>query len=258
MFCICILGSGSCGNCSVLITDQICVLIDVGFGKHDLRARFHEAGLSRQKIDAVLLTHGHTDHVKGVLPFLSEQDVPVYMNEGTRNEAPQLQSIRRWEGFVTGSPFAIGDLWVEPFGVSHDAADPVGFRFSAAGFCGALATDLGEVGDSVVESLQGCDWLILESNHDEDMVKIGPYPWPLKQRLLGHTGHLSNRELSRFLSHRFDGQATDIFLAHLSRKNNHPEIALESASQALSQRPLKKPCNLHLTHQSKPSIVLEL
>ena len=258
MFRVCILGSGSEGNCTVVATSRACVLIDVGFGKRNLKARLQQAGLSHQRVDAVLLTHGHTDHIRGVLAFVSEQDVPVYMNEGTRNEVPELQSISRWETFATDSPFAIGDLHIEPFAISHDAADPVGFRFLTQGSCGALATDLGEVGDSVVNSLNGCDWLILESNHDEDMVKIGPYPWLLKQRLLGHTGHLSNKELARFLSHHFDGQATDIFLAHLSQRNNHPRIALQAASRALACRTRRKPWKLHLTHQSKPSIVLEL
>ena len=258
MFRVCILGSGSGGNCTVVATNQACVLIDVGFGKRSLQARLRQAGLSHQRIDAVLLTHGHTDHIRGVQAFLNERDIPVYMNEGTRNEVLELQSISRWESFVADSPFAIGDLCVEPFTVSHDAADPVGFRFLTEGSCGALATDLGEVDDSVVKSLSGCDWLILESNHDEDMVKIGPYPWLLKQRLLSHSGHLSNGELSRFLSHHFDGQASDIFLAHLSQQNNHPRIALQSASRALSSRTHRKPWKLHLTHQSKPSIVLQL
>ena len=258
MFRICVLGSGSGGNCAIVATERICVLVDLGFSKRSLQDRLVKAHLSHQSIDAVLLTHGHTDHVRGVLSFLREREVPVFMNEGTRSEVPGLEGVRKWEPFSTGSPFAIGDLWIEPFAVPHDAAEPVGFRFSTQGLCGALATDLGELNESVSEKLAGCDWLILESNHDEEMVKIGPYPWLLKQRLLSGTGHLSNRALSHFFSEQFDGRAAHALLAHLSQQNNDPGIALGSATAALSNRTRRPRLKVHLTHQSKPSIVLEL
>ena len=257
MIRICVLGSGSSGNCTLIATEKTCVLIDLGFGKHSLERRLHWAGLADLKIDAILLTHGHLDHAHGVLPFVSEHNVSVFMNQGTRHELTELLTIQRWEPFITQSPFAIGDLWIKPFAVSHDAADPVGFHFTYQGICGALITDLGEI-DTVALHLSDCHWLVLESNHDEEMVKIGSYPWFLKQRLLSNMGHLSNHALSVFLSHQFDGQAENIFLAHISRQNNDPQIALKSASQALSGRLFRKPWQLHLTHQSKPSIVLTL
>ena len=185
------------------------------------------------------------------------------MNEGTREEVAAFRSIERWERFETGSSFVVGDLWVEAFSVPHDANQPVGFRFSAGGVCGALVTDLGELSESVVQKLSGCDWLVLESNHDEEMVKIGPYPWVVKQRLLSNLGHLSNRALCHFLSRHFDGRASHIFLAHLSRQNNDPAIARHYALSSLAQRLTgmegsKPPCGLHLTHQRKPSIVITL
>ncbi len=185
------------------------------------------------------------------------------MNEGTRAERATLRSIDRWERFEAGTSFAVGDLWVEAFSVPHDANQPVGFRFSAGGVYGALITDLGVLNESVVQKLSGCDWLILESNHDEAMVKISPYPWVVKQRLLGNLGHLSNRAVCHFLSHDFDGRAVDIFLAHLSRQNNDPAIARHCALGALAQRLAqmegsKHSCRLHLTHQHKPSIVVTL
>lgn len=258
MLTVCVLGSGSQGNCTLVSTERTSVLVDLGFARRSLSLRLERAHLAGRRIDALLLTHGHADHICGALSFAEEHAVPVFMNEGTRNEVAELQSIPRWEAFQTGCAFRIGDLRIEPFAVSHDAADPVGFRFSAQGIQGALLTDTGELNGSTAPYLAGCAWLILESNHDEEMVKTGPYPWALKQRLLGRKGHLSNQALSRFLSEQFDGQARHIFLAHLSRQNNDPRIALDSASRALAARSLEQRWRLHLTHQSKPSIVLGL
>ena len=233
--------------------------MDLGFGQRSLRRRLHQAWSSDQPIHAILLTHGHSDHIKGVLPFLSQHRVTVYMNQGTRAEVPELQSIDRWECFSSGSTFSVGDLEILAFDVSHDATEPVGFRFSAHGVQGALATDLGELTPKVTKHLSGCDWLALESNHDVEMLKIGPYPLPLKQRVLSNQGHLSNQDLSLFLSSHFDGRADHLFLAHLSRQNNHPQVALDSATRALAEHsPLFPPtCEVHLTHQSRPSLALE-
>ena len=225
-----------------------------------LSRRLRDAGLQGQKIDAVLVTHGHTDHTSGIGALVKKYRIPVFMNEGTRFETEYLQGIDRWECFDPDRSFSIGDLEIEPFSTSHDSAQPVGFRFRAEGIRGVLATDLGEIDSVVGTRLSGCDWLILESNHDEHLLKIGPYPWPLKQRVLGRRGHLSNSAVARFLENQFDGQASAIFLAHLSRQNNDPEIALDSAQRALMKRrnSLFESCKLHLTHQAKPSIVLEL
>lgn len=257
---ISVLGSGSSGNCTYIATEKTCLLVDLGFGWRSLSRRLAEAELHSGNIDAVLLTHGHSDHVSGVPAFLARHPVPIFMNEGTREEVPELRNLDRRETFQSNHPFSVGDLQIEAFSVSHDAAEPVGFRLSAQGICGALVTDLGELTQTVVDNLSGCDWLVVESNHDEEMLKIGPYPWSIKQRVLSRVGHLSNQDLSSFLSDSFDRQASHIFLAHLSRQNNDPQVALDHASQALSQDlPLYAGCcNLHLTHQSKPSIVLNL
>ncbi len=257
---ITVLGSGSGGNCTLVATSKTTILIDQGFGPLSLRRRLKLAEMEGTGLDAVLLTHGHSDHSSGVAAIASEFGAPVYMNEGTRGEAPHLSGLDRWERFDSGCPFQIGDVTVEAFPISHDSAEPVGFRIEAEGLRGALATDLGELTPPVMDRLRGCDWLVLESNHDEEMLKLGPYPWLLKQRVLGRTGHLSNSAIARFLAGPFDGSARHLFLAHLSRENNDPEIALRSARNALKRRrfPLLERCSLHLTHQSKPSIVLDL
>ncbi len=255
---ITVLGSGSGGNCTCIVTENTCVLVDLGFGWRSLNRRLQEVGLGDQHIDAVLLTHGHSDHTKGIASFRSHSAAPIFANPGTQGEVSAMETIDGKESFCSNSPFAFGDLGIEAFPVSHDAAEPVGFRFSAEGIDGALATDLGELSPPVAAKLRGCDWLILESNHDEQMLKIGPYPWDVKQRVLSRLGHLSNQDLSGFLTGDFDGQASHILLAHLSRQNNDPDIALEHASEALSRQfpGSAEDHRLHLTYQNKPSVVL--
>jgi phosphoribosyl 1,2-cyclic phosphodiesterase len=255
-----VLGSGSSGNCTYIATENTCILVDLGFGWRSLTRRLHEAGFHDQKIDAVLFTHGHSDHTKGIFSFRSRSTAAIFVNEGTQAEVPGLGNVDGKEKFCSNAPFIIGDLEIEAFPVSHDAAEPVGFHFSAEGIGGALVTDLGELSDKVATKLQGCDWLIVESNHDEQMLKIGPYPWDVKQRVMSRLGHLSNQELSSFLVGDFDGQASHILLAHLSRQNNDPDVALETASKALSQHFPRSAQDhqLHLTYQNKPSAVLTL
>ena len=257
---ICVLGSGSGGNSTFIATGKTGILVDLGFGVRSLARRMREAGIPNHPIDAILITHGHIDHVSGVLAFASLRGIPVFMNDGTRQEVPLLGESCCCEHFQSNRSFCFKDVEIHPFSVSHDAEDPVGFRFEADGVTGAVGTDLGELSRSVLGRLERCNWLVLESNHDELLLKQGSYPWNVKQRVLGPRGHLSNQALSAFLSGDFDGHASDIFLAHLSRRNNDPEVALRQAAGAISARfrDRNSPTRLHLTHQSKPSIVLDL
>ena len=257
---LCVLGSGSAGNCTYIATRETRILVDLGFGRISLRRRLQQAGLSLDRLDALLLTHEHTDHVSGVPALVRDLDAPVLMTEGTLRESPPLQELNRVKIVPVGSPFHIGDLEVEAFPVSHDAAQPVGFRFAAEGTQGLLATDLGEPTQEILEHLADCDWLIMESNHDEEMVLAGPYPWLLKQRLMGPKGHLSNHALGRCLKTHLGAKTKHILLAHLSRTNNHPQLALDQVSEALSgpSGGGESGPRVHLTHQNRPSIVLDL
>ena len=257
---LCVLGSGSAGNCTYIATREIRILVDLGFGRISLHRRLRQAGLSLDRLDALLLTHEHTDHVSGVPALVRDLDAPVLMTEGTLQQSPPLQELNRVKILPAGSPFQIGDLEVEAFPVSHDAAQPVGFRFAAEGTQGLLATDLGEPTREILEHLPDCDWLIMESNHDEEMVLAGPYPWLLKKRLMGPKGHLSNHALGRCLKTHLGAKTKHIFLAHLSRTNNHPQLALDQVSEALSDPSGRSESGprVHLTHQNRPSIVLNL
>ncbi|HLV00790.1 MAG TPA: MBL fold metallo-hydrolase [Acidobacteriota bacterium] len=256
-----VLGSGSAGNCCYIASEKTAILVDAGFGIRSLQRRFKEAGLPLRQPDAILITHGHHDHVSGIPSLTKRWDVPIFINKGSRREASGLEAIpeNRLVDFRSG--FSIGDLDISAFAISHDANQPVGFRISCKNITGVVATDLGEITDDLKKHLEGCDWLVIESNHDEEMVKVGPYPWEVKRRVLSSKGHLSNRALARFFARDFDGRAHHIFLAHLSQNNNLPDLARSVASQALQDRlPLFRTlaAEVHLTHQSKASIVITL
>jgi len=156
-----------------------------------------------------------------------------------------------------GRPFTIRDLDIEPFSVPHDAEDPLGYSVTYEGIKVTQLTDLGWIPDTVADSISGSDVLIIESNHDLEMLRTGSYPWNLKERLMSRDGHLSNTAVARFLSSAYDGQAQKIVLAHLSAQNNHPEIARQEACQALGGRGMD-PSSVMLAHQDQPTVPLEL
>jgi phosphoribosyl 1,2-cyclic phosphodiesterase len=215
------------------------------------------AGLDPEATQGIFITHEHTDHVGGVQRLSRVLKVPVYMAEGC------YQGWRRWaydrkktavlprlERFRAGLAFTVGDIDVLPFTIPHDAADPVGFALRAEGVRLAVATDLGYIPANVVEALRGCDVLMIESNHDTEMLRNGPYPMMVKQRVLSRVGHLSNEALADFLLTQYDGAATYLILAHLSQQNNDPEFARIAAERALRARPEGGSRNLLIASQA--------
>jgi phosphoribosyl 1,2-cyclic phosphodiesterase len=163
--------------------------------------------------------------------------------------------LRAFELFTAGEEFTVGDIEIAPFSVPHDAADPVAFTLEAEGIRLGLVTDLGYIPELVKRHVRGCHCLVFESNHDLDMLKVGPYPWYVKQRVMSRHGHLSNRATGEFLSEDFDGTAQVLILAHLSQTNNHPELARLSAEEALSLREYPVPLQVHLANQFTPTPV---
>ena len=233
-----VLGSGSSGNATLVATERTRLLVDAGLSRRETLRRLRGIGEPSTGLDGILISHEHSDHVAGMASLAAALNIPVYLTALTRqalpppNEAPPV-----FELFRPGQKFAIQDLEVEPFTVPHDAADPVGFCFSAAGTRIGVCMDLGYLPDSVKVHLRGCQCLVLESNHDLDMLKVGPYPWMVKQRVMSRTGHLSNSAVAEYLENDYDGQAQVLVLAHLSGNNNHPEIARLSAARALESCP---------------------
>jgi phosphoribosyl 1,2-cyclic phosphodiesterase len=254
----CVLASGSSGNAALVATGRTRILLDAGLSMRELGRRLAAIGEQLADVDAILITHEHSDHVAG-LPVLSRNRnvrAVIYM---TRLTAPTIdwgeKPPARLETFQAGAAFSIGDVEVESFGIPHDAVDPVGFAFTAEGVRIGVATDLGYIPESVKFHLRRTDLLLLEANHDLDMLQVGPYPWSVKQRVMSRVGHLSNLSMSDFLEQDLDASTAHLVLGHLSQQNNMPYIVDLVSRQALEVRGIGP--SLEIASQHKPSEVYQ-
>jgi phosphoribosyl 1,2-cyclic phosphodiesterase len=315
-----VLASGSKGNSTVVSGGRTRILVDAGLSCRELFRRMRLAGEDPETLDAVIITHEHTDHINGLAVTARKLGIPVYFTEGTHRAwmrwltprrqmtyAQWLEQCRKqaaerqaeadslqcdidadpdeadlapestpvdttsvdsgahepapakdptWlpsvEYFQAGQPFEIGDIAISPFTIPHDAADPVGFVFRAEGVRLGLATDLGYIPPNIKAQLRGLDLLLIESNHDLEMLRDGPYPWSVKQRVLSRVGHLSNDAASEYLENEYDGQAAYVILGHLSESNNLPELARVAAERALQSHASLLMNKLILAAQHEP------
>ena len=234
-----VLGSGSSGNVLFVEAGDTRVLVDVGLSARETVRRLTECGIDPATIDAVVLTHEHSDHARGVSVFARNFDVPVYTSPQTREACGfgDVEDRMTFHEIRSSEPFDVGALTFHPFTVPHDAVDSFAFTVEGGGAKVALVTDLGYITRLVCDRVRGADVLILESNHDVEMLKICPqYPWSLKQRVLSKHGHLSNESVTKFLARDFDGKAEHLVLAHLSKNTNHPQLALLAARTGLEAR----------------------
>ena len=211
------------------------MLVDAGLSKRDVVARLAAIGEAAESLDAILISHEHSDHVSGLVALARQLDIPVYITRLTAPSIPWGEYTPKLDCFQAGASFTIGDLDIDSFTVPHDAIDPVGFCFRAHGIKVGVVTDLGYVPESIKFHLRGADLLILESNHDLEMLKVGPYPWSVKQRVMGRKGHLSNEVVSDFIWRDLDSSVSTLVLGHLSEHNNHPEIVRSMAERALDR-----------------------
>jgi phosphoribosyl 1,2-cyclic phosphodiesterase len=238
------LASGSRGNCAFVASARTRILVDAGISCRETFKRMKSLGEDPQSLSAILITHEHSDHIYGLATLAKKLRIPIFMTGAThaawaramRDEKGERPQLERLERFESGHRFSVGDIEVKPFTIPHDAADPVGFTFRAEGVKIGFATDLGYMPVNVRNHLRGCSVLVMESNHDVEMLRSGPYPWSVKQRVMSRVGHLSNDALAEFFSSDYDGGAEYLVLAHLSEHNNHPEIARAAAEQALGGR----------------------
>jgi len=239
-----LLASGSRANCALVASSTTRILVDAGLSCRETFKRLRTLGERPEELSAILITHEHSDHVAGLQRLAAKLNVPVFLTLPThrewsramRDENGRLPDIPRLEHFASGHHFQIGNIDVAPFTIPHDAIDPVGFTFRTEGVKIGFATDLGYMPVSVRDHLRGCDVLVLESNHDLEMLRSGPYPWSVKQRVMSRVGHLSNDALAEFFTSDYDGGAAYVVLAHLSEQNNHPEVARAAAEHALRDR----------------------
>ncbi len=250
-----VLGSGSRGNSTFIRTDKVRLLIDAGMTRREMARRLECIGEDPDGIDAVLVTHEHNDHASALKVLVKELPIRAYLTRGTLDALKAGEYELKGSCLVPISPgvgFRVGDAEIMPFFVPHDASEPVAFSVTVEGLKITQLTDVGWLPDTVLEQLRGTDVLILESNHDLEMLRVGPYPWTLKERLMSRLGHLSNTAVARFIREQFDGQARHLVLAHLSSRNNHPEIARQEATRAMRSRGLN-PDRLFVTAQDAPS-----
>lgn len=230
---LCSRASGSSGNCIYVGSECAHVLVDIGISGKKMETGLNSLELTGRDIDGILITHEHSDHIKGLGVIARRYGIPIYATGGTVDAMVRSGSLGKIpEGIFheirEDEPFLIKDLKVKPFTISHDAAQPVGYRLECGAHSVGIATDLGKYNDYIIENLQDLDALLLEANHDIRMLQVGKYPYYLKQRILGDRGHLSNENAGRLLCRLLHDNMKAIFLGHLSRENNYEELAYET------------------------------
>lgn len=262
-FKFCSLSSGSSGNSQYIETDKMKILVDAGLSGKKTQELLKSIDVDASDIDCILVTHEHMDHIKGAGILSRRFDIPIYANECTwnsmKNELGKLKDSNI-KIFKTHLDFELGDLGVMPFKISHDSSEPVGYSFFNKNKKITVVTDTGCIDDEIKYRIDSSDLLMIESNHDTEMLKIGSYPWFLKQRVSGEFGHLSNEDAGNLLSEVLKGKNETILLGHLSRENNFPELAFQTVANILAEKGIDvvKDISLGLTHRDKATEVYKI
>ncbi len=234
------IASGSSGNCIYIGSDSTHLLVDAGISNKRIQQGLNDIGLKGQDLDGILITHEHSDHIKGLGVLARRYQVPIYSTQETLDEICAKQSLGAYDKsllcpVLPDGEFEVGDLRILPFSIDHDAANPVAYRVQQGLKSVAVATDMGHFNEYIISHLRGLDALLLESNHDVRMLETGPYPYYLKRRILGDYGHLSNENAGRLLSRILHDGLKKILLGHLSKENNYEELAYETVRLEIDQ-----------------------
>lgn len=234
------IASGSSGNCIYVGSDNTHILVDAGISNKRIEQGLNEIGVRGDELTAIVITHEHSDHTKGLGVLARKRGIPIYGTKNTLEEIAAMKSLGEYprellRPIQADVDFKIGDLEVKPFHIDHDAADPVAYRIQCDNRSVAVATDMGHFDQYIIEHLQGLDALLLESNHDVRMLETGPYPYYLKRRILSDHGHLSNDNAGRLLNHILHDNMKKILLGHLSKENNYEELAYETVKLEINQ-----------------------
>jgi phosphoribosyl 1,2-cyclic phosphodiesterase len=247
-----ILASGSRGNAILIRKGGHCILIDFGVSVRKLKTRLNATGNDLNGLQGVFVSHEHTDHIYGLEIFSKEYKGPVFATAGTW-EAIKIPALTNRVSFKCGEKIGVNGFEVQGFRIHHDAREPAGFIIENDGCKIGVCTDLGIATALVEEKLKGMQLLVLESNHDRELLLKGPYPWPLKQRILGRDGHLSNKDCAKLLSQVQSDELKNVVLAHISDKNNTGELAYRESRETLGEATA-----LHITNQSEPGPVIQI
>lgn len=236
-------GSGSSGNCYFLGNAYMGILIDAGIGVRTVKRHLHNMGMDFSNIWGVFITHDHADHIRAVGSIGEKHHVPIYttseIHKGINLNYTVTKKLSSCQKYIeTDKTYRIGEFEITAFKVSHDATDCLGYRIGYRGQVFVFATDLGIIDEYVAENLVNADYLVLEANYDNDMLMNGPYPWKLKQRVMADTGHLCNEQTAQFLTNNFNERWKYVFLCHLSKENNLPEIARATINNKLREKKL--------------------
>ncbi len=230
--------SGSKGNCIYVGSEHTNILIDAGLSGKKVEEGLSDLELTGNDIDAIFVTHEHNDHIAGIGVLSRRYDIPVYATEGTWSNMPSVvgKFRRNMERLVYADEMLVfNDLCIKPFNIPHDANEPVGYSISDNNNKITIATDIGHISADVAENIKGSSLILLESNHDVDMLKSGDYPYQLKQRILSDFGHLSNENAGKFITNIADSVLKYVFLGHLSRDNNTPKVAFNTVSDIVAK-----------------------
>lgn len=257
-----VLASSSKGNCTVVRAGETTLLVDCGLSARDTARRLESVGYGLDSIDAIIITHEHSDHIRG-LPVLSKKyQLPVFVTAATCSASPELLAVpnERVEGFICGEPFSIGSFIIDSFPVRHDAADPVGLRIYYQSQLLVIATDLGTVDSQVKAGVDGATGLVIESNHDPELLYEAPYPWSLKNRIKSDVGHLSNQEAARLVRGLvLAGKSPEVVVAgHISENSNCPELVREEFEQALQPKVGEMGAEFYIAGPKEPTPLYRL
>lgn len=262
---LCSLYSGSSGNSIYVGSDRTHLLVDVGVSAKKITEGLAQLSLKPEEIHAILITHEHTDHIAGLGVILRKYGIPVYGTAATLEAVAKYPNLGKVDTSLfhcirPEESFVVEDLYIKPVSIWHDAADPVCYTVSDGDKKVSVATDMGDFDAHIVRSLSGSDAMLIEANHDVRMLEVGPYPYYLKQRILGKRGHLSNERGGQLVRELLNDHIRGIYLGHLSKENNYPELAFEAVKNELYGNPFSndyRDFNLMVADRSQCSTVIE-
>lgn len=263
---LCSITSGSSGNCIYMGSEHTSILIDAGISGKRIEAGLNSIDMTTKDIDGILVTHEHSDHIQGLGVLARKYAIPIYTTKGTWKAIIESSSVGKiptelFHEVETDCITEIGDLKISPFAISHDAAEPVGYRVHHESQSAAVVTDLGFYDDYIVEHLKGLDMLLLEANHDVHMLQVGSYPYYLKRRIMGDRGHLSNETAGQLLCELLHDDMKAVLLGHLSKENNYEALAYETVCSevTMGDNPYKsKDFKIAVAHRDQPSELIAI